>query len=244
MFSMRVPLLVVVLSALAYELCPAGAAAQNLPRNSNLHTSSAGHVPTSLPSQRLISKHILSPRPITPGEKALAAALKHGKPRRMTSGLPTSSTQIFKSAITTPSGGQETYGVAERSGILIDLSIADDFGRLPADLELAIFRVVQECLTNIHRHSESKTALIRITRENGRACIEVRDEGKGISLERMAEIEARGSGVGIAGIRERLRQFGGEMQIESNGCGTTVFAAIPLPKEAGLPDAEPLQTAV
>jgi PAS domain S-box-containing protein len=135
-------------------------------------------------------------------------------------------------------------GLAERSGMKIDLNLSDDLGRLPADMELAIFRVVQECLTNIHRHAESKTAFIRIARENGSICVEVRDKGKGISSERLAEIQSRGSGVGIAGIRERLRQFGGEMQIESNGSGTTVFAVIPLPKEAGLPDAEPLQTAV
>jgi PAS domain S-box-containing protein len=135
-------------------------------------------------------------------------------------------------------------GLAERSGMKIDLNISDDFGRLPADMELAIFRIVQECLTNIHRHAESKTAFIRMARENGSICVEVRDEGKGISPERLVAIQSRGSGVGVAGIRERLRQFGGEMQIESNGSGTTVFAAIPLPKEAGLPDAEPLQTAV
>jgi len=139
MFSMRVPLLVVVLSALAYELCPAGAAAQNLPRNSNLHTSSAGHVSTSLPSQRLISKHILSPRPITPGEKALAAALKNGKPRRMTSGLPTSSTQIFKSAITTLSGGQETY-----AGATGDLN-----GDGKADLVLASQCATSNCANGV-----------------------------------------------------------------------------------------------
>ena len=134
-------------------------------------------------------------------------------------------------------------GVAERSGVAIDLSTSDDFGRLPADVELAIFRLVQECLTNIHRHAESKTARIRVARENGSVCIEVRDEGKGISPERLAEIQSRGSGVGIAGIRERLRQLHGEMKIESNGSGTTVFATIPLPKEAPSADFEPLQAA-
>ncbi|HUA14746.1 MAG TPA: FG-GAP-like repeat-containing protein [Verrucomicrobiae bacterium] len=107
MFSKRVPLLLAVLAAaLVYELCP-DAAAQNLPKNSSLHTNSAAHVPTSFPIKRFVST-----RPITPGEKALAAALKNAKTRRMTSGLPTSSTQIFKAAITTPSGGQETYAGA------------------------------------------------------------------------------------------------------------------------------------
>ena len=111
-------------------------------------------------------------------------------------------------------------------------------------MELAIFRVVQECLTNIHRHSGSKTARINIARENGSVRIEVRDEGKGISPERMAEIQSRGSGVGIAGIRERLRQFGGTMTIESDEGGTRVVANIPVPIDARSTDAQPLQAAV
>lgn len=135
-------------------------------------------------------------------------------------------------------------GVAKRSGMAIDLSISEDFGRLSADMELAIFRVVQECLTNIHRHAESKTAFIRIAHENASVTIEVRDEGKGISPERLAEIDSRGSGVGIAGIRERLRQFHGEIKIESNSSGTIVFATIPIAKAASLRDFEPLQAAV
>ena len=121
-------------------------------------------------------------------------------------------------------------GVAERSGMAIDLNIPDSFGRLPADIELAIFRVVQECLTNIHRHAQSKTAFIRIARENGSVCIEVRDEGKGISPDRLAEIQARSSGVGIAGMRERLRQFCGTIKIESDQFGTRVLATIPIAK--------------
>jgi len=135
-------------------------------------------------------------------------------------------------------------GLAERSGMKIDLNISDDFGRLPADMELAIFRVVQECLTNIHRHAESKTAFIRIARENGSICVQVRDEGKGISPERLVEIQSRGSGVGIAGIRERLRHFQGEMKIESDSSGTRVLATIALPNKAPLADQKPLHAAV
>ena len=135
-------------------------------------------------------------------------------------------------------------GVAERSGMAIDLSISEDFGRLPADMELAIFRVVQECLTNIHRHAESKTARIRLVREKATVCIEVRDEGKGIPPDRLAEIQKQGSGVGVGGIRERLRQFHGEMKIESNASGTTVSATIPIPNQVSLADFEPLQEAV
>lgn len=135
-------------------------------------------------------------------------------------------------------------GVAERSGIRIDLRISDNFGRLPADMELAIFRIVQECLTNIHRHAQSKIASIRMARENARVHIEVRDEGKGIPPERLEEIQRQGSGVGIGGVRERLRQLHGEMKIESNPRGTRVSATIPIPNEASLADFEPLQEAV
>jgi signal transduction histidine kinase len=132
----------------------------------------------------------------------------------------------------------------ERSGIAIDLDIPEDFGRLPAEMELAIFRVVQECLTNIHRHAESKTACIRVAREKANVCIEVRHKGKGISPQRLAEIRTQGSGVGIGGMRERLRRFRGAMKIESNGSGTVVSATIPIPNEAPLADFEPLQAAV
>ncbi|HEV2396931.1 MAG TPA: PAS domain S-box protein [Candidatus Sulfotelmatobacter sp.] len=135
-------------------------------------------------------------------------------------------------------------GVSERSGIAIELNISENLGRLPAEMELAIFRVVQECLTNIHRHAESKTARIRIAREKARVRIEVRDEGKGISPQRLEEIQTQGSGVGIGGIRERLRRFHGEMKIESNSSGTVVSASIPIPNEARLADIEPLQAAV
>lgn len=135
-------------------------------------------------------------------------------------------------------------GIVERSGMSIDLSMPDDLGRFPADMELAIFRVVQECLTNIHRHAESKTASIRVARKNESVCIEVQDHGRGIAPERLAEIQSRGSGVGIGGIRERLRQYHGEVKIESDASGTRVFASVPIPKEDRLTEIERLQIAV
>jgi len=125
-------------------------------------------------------------------------------------------------------------GLTERSGIDITLNIADDFGRLPRDMELAIFRLVQECLTNIHRHSGSKIASIEAVRERDRVVIEVGDQGKGIPAEKLAEIQVRGAGVGIRGMRERLRQFDGELTIESDGSGTRVIADIPVPKETSV----------
>jgi PAS domain S-box-containing protein len=135
-------------------------------------------------------------------------------------------------------------GLAERSDVAITLDVADNVGRLPSDMELAIFRLVQECLTNIHRHSGSKTALIRVAREGESFRTEVRDQGKGISSERLLEIQSHGSGVGIRGIRERIRQFHGEMKIESNGSGTSVIVSIPMPKEIRSAESEPLQAAV
>jgi PAS domain S-box-containing protein len=135
-------------------------------------------------------------------------------------------------------------GLAERSHVAITLDVADNVGRLPSDMELAIFRLVQECLTNIYRHSGSKTALIRVARQGESIRAEVRDHGKGISPERLLEIQSHGAGVGIRGIRERIRQFHGEMKIESNGSGTSVIVSIPLPKEVPSADNEELQAAV
>jgi PAS domain S-box-containing protein len=135
-------------------------------------------------------------------------------------------------------------GLAERSQIAVTLDVAANLGRLPGDMELAIFRVVQECLTNIHRHSGSKTDLIRVSRTKETVRTEVRDQGKGISPERLLEIQSQGSGVGIRGIRERIRHFHGEMKIESSGSGTSVIVIIPMPREARSADSEPLQAAV
>ena len=117
-------------------------------------------------------------------------------------------------------------GVAERSGLSIDLKIPNDLERLPQDVELVIFRLVQECLTNIHRHSGSNTAVIRLARDGDTLSLEVEDQGKGISQERLAEIQRRGTGVGIRGMRERIRPFHGELTIQSNACGTKIRATL------------------
>ncbi|HTC49939.1 MAG TPA: PAS domain S-box protein [Candidatus Aquilonibacter sp.] len=121
-------------------------------------------------------------------------------------------------------------GLLERSGLEVQLDISKEFGRLPRDMELVIFRLVQECLTNIHRHSESKTASIRIARDSNQITLDIRDQGKGMSPARLAEIESGRSGVGIGGMRERLRQFEGTMNIESDSSGTRIFGTIPLHK--------------
>jgi PAS domain S-box-containing protein len=119
-------------------------------------------------------------------------------------------------------------GLMERSGLEIELDIAEDFGRLPEDLELAIFRIVQESLTNIHRHSGSKTATIHLSRGSHNVLLEIQDHGKGIPAEKLAAIMARRTGVGIAGMRERVRHFKGEMDIQSKGGGATIVVTFPL----------------
>jgi PAS domain S-box-containing protein len=125
-------------------------------------------------------------------------------------------------------------GLAERSSLEIDLKVPDNFGRLPSEMELLIFRLVQESLTNIHRHSGSKTALIRIEREENTVHVTVEDQGRGMSPERLAEIQSRGTGVGIRGMRERVRHFRGDLVIESNGSGTKIYANLPLKTRASM----------
>jgi PAS domain S-box-containing protein len=140
-----------------------------------------------------------------------------------------------------------TQGLVERSGLQIRLDMAEDFGRLSGDMELVVFRLIQECLTNIHRHARSKTASIRIARNAGQVTVEVRDQGSGMSPERLAQIQSGASGVGIRGIRERLRQFKGEMEIHSDISGTRILVTIPVPKNAVSEDEsspESLQAAI
>jgi PAS domain S-box-containing protein len=121
-------------------------------------------------------------------------------------------------------------GLAERSSLEIDLRVPDNFGRLPSEMELVIFRLVQECLTNILRHSGSKTALIRVERDENSIHVKVEDQGKGMSPERLAAIQSQGTGVGIRGMHERVRHLRGTLVIESNGSGTGVYATLPLTK--------------
>jgi len=134
------------------------------------------------------------------------------------------------------------HGFAQRSRIEVSLDIPCTLTRLDRDLELCLFRIVQECLTNIHRHSESKTAAIRISRGEDTITLEIHDQGKGIPSNVLAETHSRGSGVGIRGMRERVRHFAGEITFRSDKSGTTVFVVVPLSKaHLETPGAEPIQ---
>lgn len=120
-------------------------------------------------------------------------------------------------------------GLTARSEIRVDLEVPDDFDRLHRDLETAIFRVVQECLTNVHRHSGSLVAKIRLSRSASDVQLEVQDEGKGIPAEKLSEMASAGMpGVGIRGMRERIHQLGGSLEICSGGKGTTVVVKLPV----------------
>ncbi|MCI0391618.1 MAG: PAS domain S-box protein [Acidobacteria bacterium] len=119
-------------------------------------------------------------------------------------------------------------GFSKRSGIQITLTL-EDFGRLTNDAENALFRVVQECLNNVSKHSGSRTASIKLTREAERVVLQVEDEGYGIPgyiAEQSNELVTLG--VGIPGMRERLRQFGGDLLIHSGPSGTVVRAIVPI----------------
>jgi signal transduction histidine kinase len=120
-------------------------------------------------------------------------------------------------------------GFSLRSKIRVDLDLPEDFGRLPRESETAIFRVVQECLTNIHRHSGSPIARIRLRQRDHEVVAEIEDNGKGIPAEKQMEMTSTGiPGVGIRGMRERIRQLGGTLEINSNGSGTVVVVKLPI----------------
>lgn len=124
-------------------------------------------------------------------------------------------------------------GFTQRSGIKTEVDAPAEFDRLPADIEVTIFRIVQETLTNVARHSGSKTAFIKLTRQPGEVVLQVRDEGTGIPPEKLEKVHGNVSalGVGVAGVWERVRQFGGALEINSNSRGTTVMVVVPLPEE-------------
>jgi len=119
-----------------------------------------------------------------------------------------------------------TDGFGKRSGITVTLSVSPDLGRLPGDVETALFRVVQECLLNVHRHSNSAVADVNLSRENDEIKLQVRDAGVGMTPPE--DRDGLGYGVGLLGIRERIRQLDGKLEVvSSKGNGTLVVATIP-----------------
>ena len=121
-----------------------------------------------------------------------------------------------------------TSGFSTRSSIDVSLD-CPDISRLPPELEITLFRLIQESLTNIHRHSGSKTAFIHLTRSETSVTLEVVDQGKGFSLSKGPSDTLSKCGVGIPGMKERVRRFGGTIAISSSPNGTTVKAHLPIP---------------
>jgi signal transduction histidine kinase len=124
-------------------------------------------------------------------------------------------------------------GFSARSGIALEMDLPADFGRLTQETETALFRILQESLSNIQRHSGSEAARIQL--RGGGECIEmqVSDQGRGMDQSTMDRRGSAGTrlGVGILGMRERMTQLGGRLEVESSSSGTTVRAIIPLKVE-------------
>jgi PAS domain S-box-containing protein len=125
-------------------------------------------------------------------------------------------------------------GFTERSKVTVTLQLAPDFSQgLSRDLALSLFRVVQECLTNVHRHSGSASATVGIDRTANTITLSVKDDGAGIPAEMRSRIASGESGgVGLRGIRERVLQFGGGLEVHSDHGGTQIVAVLPIPATA------------
>jgi PAS domain S-box-containing protein len=123
-------------------------------------------------------------------------------------------------------------GFTKRSGIKTTFEVSADFGRLAEDVELALFRVLQESLTNVHRHSGSQTAKVRLSVNGNTVVLEISDQGKGAQLQNLEKAGEDnwigGLGVGLRGMIERVRQLGGKLDLSSNDKGTTVCATVPV----------------
>lgn len=126
-------------------------------------------------------------------------------------------------------------GFTQRSKVKVDLNISLGANRLPEIVERTLFRIVQESLTNIFRHSGSETASVQIEARSGIVRLEVADKGKGIPAEILGTLNSSGGqlGVGIRGMRERVRQLGGRLQIRSSPAGTTIVVTLSVKESAG-----------
>jgi signal transduction histidine kinase len=125
-------------------------------------------------------------------------------------------------------------GFSERSKIAVTLDVDPEIRRFPRDVETAIFRIIQECMVNIHRHSGSGKALVCLRTTDGGVSLTIRDEGNGISAEMLRKFEEGTGdlGVGIGGMCERARQLGGSITIRRVDPGTLVEVHLPVPKQA------------
>ncbi|HTS09284.1 MAG TPA: PAS domain-containing sensor histidine kinase [Candidatus Eisenbacteria bacterium] len=119
-------------------------------------------------------------------------------------------------------------GFSERSRIAVEVDVPDELGRVSSEVEIALFRVVQECLTNVYRHSGCDSCWIKLEREENWLHLQIRDDGKGIQSRAKAS-----TGVGIRGMKERMRHLGGSLEVVSSESGTTVTAHLPAGEVVG-----------
>lgn len=129
-------------------------------------------------------------------------------------------------------------GFAQRSGIKVKLDLPEDVGRLPKQVALGLFRILQESLTNIHRHSGSAKAEVTLQLLSDQVILKVRDYGKGIAPELLRSflINGTNSGVGLVGMRERMRELGGQLSIQPCAPGTLISVTIPLSEKTNQAD--------
>ena len=129
--------------------------------------------------------------------------------------------------------GEYVEGFAKRSGLRVVLDAPPDFRRLPTDVELALFRVVQESVTNVYRHAGASSASVGLACDAEQVTLVVSDRGCGMGAGTPCALGAgrASTGVGITGMRERMRLVGGRLEIESGDQGTTVRAIVPLRQE-------------
>jgi len=119
-------------------------------------------------------------------------------------------------------------GFAKRSGIQVDLQLEAIAERLPRETELALFRVLQEALTNVYRHAKASSIRVRVSGTNDRVAMTITDNGQGMPREVLMRYRAgHAGGIGLAGMRERLAELGGKFEVDCDTSGTTVRAELP-----------------
>jgi len=121
-------------------------------------------------------------------------------------------------------------GFGQRSGVAAELEIPGNFKRLPANVETVLFRVLQEALTNVHRHSRSRSVRVRLATPAQAITLTIQDHGKGMPPDTLNRFRKNGTnvGVGLAGMRERIKELGGTLNIKSDSSGTVLKVEIPL----------------
>jgi len=121
-------------------------------------------------------------------------------------------------------------GFSRRSGIKVNLNLPPKLDRMHRDVEVALFRAIQEALTNIHRHSGGSMVDVLLTVDTKQLQLEIKDDGRGIPRKRLRSLieGAAEAGVGLAGMRERMRELGGSLEIRSDRAGTTIVISLPV----------------